>query len=277
LKLTGVGLYKGIEKHVPRGALPIARFAYRTYMRVLCWCVGLQDRRYTEKTGFASLPPSYLRYRVHGSPNMNGFLRVGNRCSKNIEAALERVGKDLDAFQDILDFGCGCGRTLIWFADRSQSARWHGTDIDAEAVSWCRSNLGFAEFGVNDPLPPLGYASEMFDFVYAISVFTHLDEDYQYRWLDELKRITRSEGIVLLTVNGRYIWKNLPKEDVADIRKGGFKFIASNTAKGIFPEWYQNAYHTKQYVLDRYSEYFDVLEYIPRGMGNQDIVVLQKS
>ena len=277
MKLTSIRLYKGIEKYVPRRALPLTRYAYRIYMKVICWYVSLQDRWHTKKTGFASLPPTSLRYRVHGSPSTEGFLRVGEKCSKNIEAALERVGRDLDSFENVLDFGCGCGRTLLWFADRSQSARWHGTDIDADAISWCRSNLGKAEFGVNDPLPPSGYTSEMFDFVYAISVFTHLDEDYQFRWLDELKRITRPKGVVLLTVSGRHIWKNLPEEDVDDRRKGGFKFIASNTAKGIFPEWYQNAYHTKQYVLDRYSEYFDVLEYIPRGMGNQDIVVLQKS
>jgi len=90
---------------------------------------------------------------------------VGEKCSKNIEAALERFGKDLDSFQNVLDFGCGCGRALIWFADRSQSARWHGTEIDADAVSWCRSNLGFAEFGVNEPFPLWGNASEMSGFV----------------------------------------------------------------------------------------------------------------
>ena len=46
--------------------------------------------------------------------------------------------------------------------------------------------------------------------------------------------------------------------------------------KGVFPEWYQNAYHTKRYVLERYSDLFDVLDYVPRGNGRQDIVVLQK-
>ena len=81
-----------------------------------------------------------------------------------------------------------------------------------------------------------------------------------------------------MTVSGRRVWRGLPDEHVADIKKKGFKFVASNTAKGIFPEWYQNAYHTKEYVLYRYSEYFDVLNYIPRGMSNrQDVVVLQRA
>ena len=168
MKLTGVGLYKGnasIEKHVPQRALPLARFAYRTYMRVLCWCVGLQERRYTKKTGLASSPPTSLRYRFHGFPNISGFFIVGERCSNNIEAAPERFGKDLDSFQSILDFGCGCGRALIWFADRSQSARWHEVNIDADEVSCCRSSLGFAEFGVNEPFRPWRCAFEMSDFI----------------------------------------------------------------------------------------------------------------
>lgn len=278
MKRKGLKPYKKIEAYVPRSALPAARLAYRAYIKVLCWYAGLRDRRKIEQTGLASVPPTSLRYRVHGSPNLEGFLRMGKRCGDDIEAALQKVGRDLDSFGDVLDFGCGCGRTLIWFEERARETRWHGTYIDAEGISWCRGNLGFAEFGVNDALPPLEYAPGTFGLVYAISVFTHLDEDYQFRWLEELNRITRPGGIVLLTVSGRRVWRDLPDEQVAGIKKKGFQFVASNTAKGIFPEWYQNAYHTKEYVLDRYSEYFDVLDYIPRGMSNrQDMVVLQRS
>ena len=80
-----------------------------------------------------------------------------------------------------------------------------------------------------------------------------------------------------MTVNGRRVWRGFPREDVIDIKKEGFKFITSNARKGIFPEWYQNAYHSKEYVLDRYSKYFDILDYIPKGMSNfQDVVLLRK-
>ncbi len=267
---------KTLATRIPEGALPLARSVYRIYERIFCWYTGLWDRRYVQKTGFARLPPASLRYRVHGSPDIEGFLRVGKRSSENIEAALESIGKDLSSFQNILDFGCRCGRTLLWFAGRPQSYALYGTDIDAEAISWCRNNLDFAEFGVNDALPPLDYSSDTFDLVYAISVFTHLDEGYQFRWLDELRRITSPKGIVLLTLHGRPVWKNLPEEEVADIKTRGFKFKAANQMKGVFPEWYQNAYHTKGYVFEQYSNYFDVLDYIPRGNGRQDIVILQK-
>jgi SAM-dependent methyltransferase len=264
-----------IKRYVPRRAIPVARAVYRRYMRILSWYVGQRDRRYTDKSEFAHLPPAPLRYRVHGSPYAEGFLNMGKRCSEDIEAALKKVGKDFDSFQNVLDFGCGCGRTLVWFTGRSPHL--YGTDIDAEAISWCRSNLAPAEFNVNSSLPPLEYPSETFDLIYAISVFTHLDEDYQFRWLNELKRVTKPGGVVLLTVHGHYAWKALPHKDVVDIEREGFKFISSNAMKGIFPEWYQNAYHKKEYIFERYPKYFNILDYIPRGMSNlHDAVVLQK-
>ena len=268
---------KDVKPYIPQRALPVAGAVYSTYMRILCWYVGLRERRYTKETGFARLPPAHLRYRVHGSPSVEGFLKVGKRLSEDIEAALKSIGEDFGSFQNILDFGCGCGRTLVWFESRFRSLCLHGTDTDAEAISWCHDNLDFAKFSVNNALPPLEYPSETFDLVYAISVFTHLDEDYQFRWLNELKRVTRPKGVVLLTVHGRHVWKNLHEEKVADIRERGFKFVAANTMRGIFPEWYQNAYHKKEYIFDQYSKYFDILKYIPRGMGNlQDVVILRK-
>jgi SAM-dependent methyltransferase len=266
---------RSVKSYVPKSALPFARSVYGAYERVLCWYTDLQEQSYVGEAGFDRLPPASLRYRVHGAPDAEGFLKVGRRCSKDVEAALEKVGRDFDSFRDVLDFGCGCGRTLAWFAKRSP--RLYGTDIDAEAISWCRDNLGFAKFAVNDPLPPLGYPSEAFDLIYAISVFTHLNEGYQFRWLNELRRVTQTGGVVLLTVHGRHVWVDLARKDVGEIERDGFKFLSSNAMKGMFPDWYQNAYHTKEYVFDRYSEYFEVLDYIPRGMSNrQDTVVLRK-
>ena len=269
---------KRIRPHIPRKAIPIAVSVNRKFMRILCWYVGLWDKRYLKRTGFAHLPPSSLRYRVHGAPDIDSFLNAGKKCSQDIEATLMKMNKDLSSFKYILDFGCGCGRTLIWFANHSKSSRFYGTDIDVDAISWCRKNLDFATFSINHPLPPLQYPSETFDLIYAISVFTHLNEDYQFHWLSELKRIAKPKAILLLTVHGRHCWMKLPNEDVARIERAGFVFVTTNTMKDIFPEWYQVAYHTKEYVLDKYSKYFDILDYIPRGLNDyQDMITLQKA
>jgi hypothetical protein len=42
----------------------------------------------------------------------------------------------------------------------------------------------------------------MFDTVYSVSVFSHLDMEYQRLWLDELARITKRRGYCFLTTEG---------------------------------------------------------------------------
>jgi SAM-dependent methyltransferase len=222
-----------------------------------------------------------MRHRVHGSPSADGFLNTGKQNMEDIHTALTQVGRDLDAFQEVLDFGCGCGRTLRWFVERGQSWQLYGTDVDAQAVSWCRHNLASVSFGVNPPMPPLDYPDDMFDLVLAISVFTHLNEDYQFRWLEELSRILRPNGILLLTVHGYDTWKGFPRQEVVTIEKEGFYFRITNVRKGIFPEWYQSSYHSKKYVLREYSKYFDILKYIENGLDPggdyQDVVICRKA
>jgi len=164
----------------------------------------------------------------------------------------------------ILDFGCGCGRTLMHLEGLAPSAHFYGMDIDTKAIEWCNQNLKFGTFNISNETPPIEHASEMFDLIFAISVFTHLNEDYQFRWLEELQRIAQPGAILLLTVDSSFVGEQ------------GFVFKKSYE-KGLFPAWYQNASHSKAYVLANFSRFFEVLEYLPRGMNNhQDVVVLQK-
>jgi len=233
----------------------------RVYRWLLFRYIDAKDRA---NVGRADLPPAKLRYRVSSAPDAESFVRVGETCATDIQSTLLKVGRELKSFDRILDFGCGCGRTLMHLKGRAPSAQIYGTDIDAGAIAWCRQHLKFATFDLAEETPPTKYASDTFDFIYAISVFTHLDENYQFRWLDELRRITRPGGILLLTV------------DSARADGKGFVFERSYE-RGLFPSWYQNAFHSREYVLANFRSYFDVLGYFPRGMNNhQDVVVLQK-
>ena len=240
--------------------------------------VDWRDRRRIRRTGFTHLPPATLRFRVHGDLDLNSFLQSGSRCSADLQAALASRGLDLGSFSRVLDFGCGCGRTIIWFSEVAKRVRFCGTDIDAAAIEWCREHLGFAEFQVNGAAPPLTSPGDSFDLVYALSVFTHLAEALQLQWLRELHRITKSKGVVLLSVHGSYYWDAMDPEAVEDVRRKGVLFQRGPAAlQGLFPDWYQNAYHTREYVYSTFARYFDVAAYIPQGLdGGQDLVVLQK-
>lgn len=193
----------------------------------------------------------------------NEFVNVGKLCAADIEAALRKTGFELASFNRILDFGCGCGRTLVHVKKLAPNAHIEGIDIDARAIDWCKQNLTFATFASSQELPPTSCAADSFDFVYVISVFTHLAEDYQFRWLEELRRIIKPGGVLLLTVHGL---------------EGDRGFIYERSyEKGLFPGWYQNSFHSKQYVYENFPKYFQVLDYFPRAMGqHQDVVVLQK-
>lgn len=244
-------------------------------MRVLCPWMALKDLLTANRTGFDALPPARLRYRVHGKPDQESFLETGRQCSQNIINALRKNGRELASFESILDFGCGCGRTLLWLTKETSRPRFYGTDIDEKAVTWCDRNLGFGSFTVNKALPPLRYAAGSFDFVYAVSVFTHLDEEHQFQWLEEIKRVVQPKGIVVLTIHGETCWSGLPPEHKTRMDSKGFTFFRADLHKGIFPSWYQDAYHTRKYVNENFSRYFKILDYLPQGLNNhQDMVVL---
>ena len=209
------------------------------------------------------LPPAELRYRVGASADAEVFVTTGKTCANDIQAALQQAGRELSSFDRILDFGCGCGRTLIHMKDLAPNSKFDGIDIDANAIAWCKSNLNFANFRVGKETPPTDYEPNTFDCIYVISVFTHLDEDYQFRWLEELQRIAKPGAVLVVTVNGA-------KND------RGF-FFERSYEEGLFPAWYQNTYHSRDYVFENFGKYFEVLKHLPRSMNaHQDVVVLRK-
>src|SRR5207244_9030240 len=104
----------------------------------------------------------------------------------------------------------GCGRVMRRWRDLDGV---HGSDTNAEAVAWCRANLPFGRFETNGLAPPLAFADDSFDLVYALSVFTHLTVDLQRAWLGELRRVLRPRGLLLLTTHGRAYLDRLSAEE----------------------------------------------------------------
>lgn len=259
--------------------IPEASFVegYRAVLHAVGFQASVIDQLAIELAGEGQLPPAWLRTRVQGTPDIPGFVRVGRQCARDLAKAVTYAGRNIGDFRQILDFGCGCGRTMMYLRSDTPLAAMHGTDIDGEAVAWCARHLPFGVFSVNAAEPPLPYNANRFDLIYALSVFTHLDEDYQFRWLEELERIAQPGAVVLATLHGYERWKTFPPDVQAKIKKDGMAFVPMPFWKGIFSDWYQNAYHSEEYVREKFSQYFEVRAYLPLGLdGYQDIVVLEK-
>jgi len=230
------------------------------------------------------LPPMHLRIKVHGSLDSKSFLDVGQRIKNDLDNILQKItqNKKLENFENVLDFGCGCGRVLLW-VNNKEKTKFFGTDINKTDVSYCKENIDDIKFSSNKQLPPINFSNEFFDLIYSISVFTHLNENEQFLWLNELKRILKPKGFLLISVHGfdnLIEKKHIERAKKNGILEKGFAFckIKSPLKRVILgSSTTKLAYHTKPYVYENYSKFFNILKYVDKGINNdQDLIVLQK-
>jgi SAM-dependent methyltransferase len=224
-----------------------------------------------------AVPPDHLQTRVVGGHSTH-FLIGGREVADDIKRIMADGNVDITAAKKALDFGCGCGRVVRFMKADHRATDYFGTDIDAEAIGWCQQNLSdVGKFDVNGDVPPTIYGNGQFDFIYSISIFTHLPEDLQHQWLAELRRITNPGGHLLLTIHGEKHFQHIPPSLRAEMSQRGFCYVKTGTTDGL-PEYYQTTYHAPDYVASVWSKYFRILKHIPRGIGdNQDAIICQRT
>ena len=265
-----------LRRYVPDPLRPLSRrlyhSLYRTGLRLQWWIEDLWRR--PSAHGEFPLPPARLRFRVAENSRILDFFTVGMRTAEGLQEAMASAAFELRDGASVLDFGCGCGRTLLWLARQFPKVRWHGSDVDAESVEWCRESIPGGIFAVNGPLPPLPFPDDSFDLIYGVSVFTHLSEEHQGAWLPELRRVLKPGGVLLLSFHSRNVWQ--PLEDAGAVERDGFVFRTSAKLQGILPAWYQTAFQSQPSILSALSAHFSEGTYLERHLGDQDIAVARK-
>ena len=146
------------------------------------------------------LPPTALRSIVSASED-EVFLWTGAVDLSNLLQLYEQYAASRPAKPRVFDFGCGCGR-LTRFLHLSDRYEATASDANPDHVRWCAANLRNVRTLANEFKPPLALAASSMDFVYSLSVFTHLSLEVSTAWLAELARITTSGGIIAITTHG---------------------------------------------------------------------------
>ncbi len=263
-------MYKYIKVVVPKNGRPYLK---RKLFDSDVFLTDVRDRFFpTEES--SPFPSARLRYQVHGTVDRESFANVGQSVANDILTLIESAGRDASQIRSVLDFGCGCGRVLRYLEPRLPNASFFGADIDPDAVTWCRAHLPFAEYALNRANPPMDFEDKSFDLIYGISVFTHLDEELQLSWLEELRRVAKPGGLVIVSVSGLSYYESRLRKDLLDqLKKNGILFRIQNIKKDTLPDFYQRTFHTREYIEKTWGKFFNILEYTDMGIGNhQDAI-----
>ncbi len=202
------------------------------------------------------------------------FLRSGGDVMRLLCGLLRINGLPPESLRSVLDFGCGCGRVLRHFPVLGiKNLQLHGTDYNPVLIDWCKQNLPIADFHVNNLEPPLIYGNQAFDFVFAISVFTHFTEPLQFAWLDEMARILAPRGHLLVTLHGEAFMLDLDEEEKQQFQSG--QLVVKNVER--MGENICGAYHPVQYVKDKFTRSFDIVQIIQQEQPRwQDVYLLRR-
>lgn len=224
--------------------------------------------------GNLPLPPPDLIHMVAGTDDAAWFLESGQRAADAIRACIARHGHRVEDAHAVLDFGCGSGRVLRHWADVA-GPEFHGTDYNPVLVDWCARHLPFARCAVNSLFPSLAYDDETFGLIYALSVFTHLPEADQLLWMDELRRVLRPGGLLVVTTHGGFYRTSLLPDDVARFAAGEL-IVYGDAQPGTNV---CATFHPEPYLRRVLARRFEFLEFVPEGaLGNprQDLSLLRK-
>lgn len=228
------------------------------------------------------LPDQARISRVIGTADLQNYLLGGAAIFNRFDHYLRtQWGRPLCSFFNILDWGCGSGRTARYLTGLPNSKVW-GADIDADNITWCKNNLPRGKFTTIPLMPRTELPSNHFDLIIGISVLTHLDEESQFRWLEELQRVLRPGGILLLSIQGlaQAGLYRTPEKVLQSIQSDEFVVLGRNgQLDDVFGSngHYLDVIQSRDYIRKYWAEYFTILDIVDALAANQDVIVMRSN
>ena len=224
------------------------------------------------------VPPEKLWYGY--GKTAEEWLDSGKKHVGNMRRILDESGHSFAEESRILEFGCAGARMLRCFADEAEKGEVWGTDISADHIVWCKQYLSPPfHFFTTTTAPHLPFEDGYFDFIYAGSVFTHID-DLTDAWLMELRRVPKKDGKLYITI---------PDNDTIRILSQQKDFIAKTLS--CHKHYYENrdfgmftigrfmrsqVFYDSEYLTEMLEPFFETLYITPEAYDFQTAFLLRK-
>lgn len=232
-------------------------------------------------------PPKLPRLKKYWPKGWKAFLAQSDRIGSALTAAFDEYlwrAQNGEKAVDVLDFGCGIGRGAFRLHAR-RSIPTHACDVNEDALAYLQAILPSIESAVNTFSPPLPYPDVKFDAVVSISIWTHLTPDDGLAWLREIERVLKPGGYAFISVSGPAVLEHRRQRGspgwdavtTTELRQKGLIFIEYPKGSHGIAGRYGLAAHHPDYIREKWSEHFEVIEIRERAIDNiQDLVVLKK-
>jgi SAM-dependent methyltransferase len=187
------------------------------------------DRAFFKANPGAILPPARLRFDVIACSSAEYYTTSGKKMAEQIQSVIREYGPP--DTRVVCEWGCGPGRILFALEklDAARTMEFIGSDAFAPSIRWAQSVPDCRiQFHLNKMEPPLDIPDAAVDFVYAVSVFTHLSDTLTRQWFWEIMRILKPGGVFWFsTHSGRNHRAELSPGQLEKLDRGEFVAIHS--------------------------------------------------
>jgi len=170
------------------------------------------------------------------------YFENGAANAQQVRELMASLGLAKDA--RVMEFASGYGRVTRHLKDLNFVA----CDIHPEAVSFCADVLGVPAIA-SASVPENWHPGEKYDFIFAISLWSHLPDGLFQRWLSSVCDALKPGGYLMFSTHGAHAASVVPQ--LAEVIKDGqeYGYLDGSDQKDLDPSIYGSTIVLPPYVI----------------------------